>query len=101
MMAIAHQVAGVLGAEYKQRVKIGIVERILGALQTFLPHSLRIESRFPINRNHSNVRHGVFLLKNKCTFPLASFIEACQIRGFAFGFEDLAPIRAGGHSEQT
>ena len=57
MMAIAHQIAGILGAKHKQRIQIGIVERVLGALQPFPQHPLRIESRFPIDRNESNVRH--------------------------------------------
>ena len=68
MMAITCQVAGVFGAEYKQRIQIGIVERVLGALQTFPQHALRIKAHFPINRNHSNIRHSVFLLKINARF---------------------------------
>ena len=81
MMAIPCQVAGVFGAEHEQRVKIGIVERVLGALQTFAQHPLRIKSHFPIDRNHSNIGHSVFLLENKCTLPLALLAGACQICG--------------------
>ena len=79
MMAITCQVAGIFGAEHKQRIKIGIVERVLGALQTFAQHPLRIKAHFPIDRNHSNIRHSVFLLENKCTLALALLTGACQI----------------------
>ena len=65
MVAIACQVARILGAENKQRIQIGIVERVLGALQTFAQHSLRIKSHFPIDRNHSDIRHEFFSSENK------------------------------------
>ena len=32
-MAITRKIAGIFGAKYKERVKIGIIKRILGALQ--------------------------------------------------------------------
>src|SRR5690242_15357681 len=70
MMAITCQIAGIFRAEYKQGIQVGIVERVLGALQTFPQHPLRIKSHFPIDWNHSNVRQSEFLLENKCTLPL-------------------------------
>src|SRR5258708_32185752 len=73
MMAVPCQIAGIFGAEYKKRVKIGIVERGLGALQTFTQHPLRIKARFPIDGNHSNIGHEIFSSENKNGNPLISF----------------------------
>jgi hypothetical protein len=73
VMAIACQVAGILGAKHKQRVQIGIVERVLGALQTFAQHPLRIKSHFPIDWNHTDIGHEFFSSENKSGNPLISF----------------------------
>ena len=81
MVAIPCQIARIFRAKHKQRVKIGIVERVLGPLQTFPQHPLRIKSHFPIDRNHSNIRHNVFLLENKVHTSLALLAGACQICG--------------------
>ena len=81
MMAITCQIAGIFRAKYKQRIQIGIVEGVLGPLQTFPQHPLRIKSHFPIDWNHSNIGHSVFLLENKCTLALALLAGACQICG--------------------
>ena len=75
MVAIACQVAGILGAKHKQRVQIGIVQRVLGALQTFAQHPLRIKSHFPINWNHSNIGHEFFSSENISENPLVSFVS--------------------------
>ena len=90
MMAIARQVARIFGAENKQRIQIGIIQRILGALQAFPQHPLRIEARFPIDWNDSNVRHSVFLPENNRTPPLALLLE--RVKFEAFEWHMLQPV---------
>src|SRR5579863_6575489 len=72
MMTVACQVACVLGAKHKQRVEIGVVERVLGALQALAQHALRIKAHFPINRNHSDIGHELFSSEIKSGNPLIS-----------------------------
>src|SRR5580704_1378234 len=96
MMAGGGGVGRVFRAENKQRGEGGGVERVLGALQAFAQHALRIEAHFPIDRNHSIVRHELFSSENKNGNPLISCGDEMSIRGWRWRSHDSAGFKAPG-----
>ena len=66
MVPIAGQIPGVLGAEHEERIEVGMIQRILRALQSLAHHAPRIQTYFPIHWNEPDVRH-YFPLGERCS----------------------------------